>query len=154
MNGELTPTRRSRRLYCARLVRMRCIKWVNEIGPVSDLAEPTSQMQEYATRTHQRGMPERASDYQPASIDPAAMPIRVEQCWSTPDPFKVIESCGADRSSRRTSKIRFRLMAYLPVSRILRREHPGTWTHVWDARQPATSTGSAPPRQTSIRTRP
>ena len=36
-------------------------------------------MQEYAARTHQDGLPVRASDYQTATIDPAAIPIRVEK---------------------------------------------------------------------------
>ena len=56
-----------------------CIKWVNEISPVEHSAAATSQMREYATRTHQYGVPERAIDYQPATIDPAAMPVRVEK---------------------------------------------------------------------------
>jgi DMSO/TMAO reductase YedYZ molybdopterin-dependent catalytic subunit len=56
-----------------------CIKWVNEITAVSDDAAATSQMQEYAGRTHQGGVPALARDYEPAVIDPAAMPIRVEK---------------------------------------------------------------------------
>ena len=56
-----------------------CIKWVNEIAVVSDDAAATSQMQEYAGRTHQGGVPALAREYAPAVIDPAAMPIRVEK---------------------------------------------------------------------------
>jgi DMSO/TMAO reductase YedYZ molybdopterin-dependent catalytic subunit len=56
-----------------------CIKWLNEIRFV-DTSEPaTSQMQEFASRTHQDGVPELARDYQPAEIDVAAMPVRVEK---------------------------------------------------------------------------
>lgn len=58
-----------------------CIKWVNEIELVDDDAPATSQMIEFAGRTHQIGEPALARDYQPATIDLAAMPIRVEQ-WS------------------------------------------------------------------------
>jgi DMSO/TMAO reductase YedYZ molybdopterin-dependent catalytic subunit len=58
-----------------------CIKWVNEITAVAADAPATSQMQEYASRTLQTGTPLLAKDYQPAVIDPAAMPIRVER-WS------------------------------------------------------------------------
>jgi DMSO/TMAO reductase YedYZ molybdopterin-dependent catalytic subunit len=56
-----------------------CIKWVNDITAVSDDAAATSQMQEYAGRTHQGGVPTLARDYEPAVIDPAAMPVRVEK---------------------------------------------------------------------------
>jgi hypothetical protein len=142
MNGEpLTPDHGAPvRLIVPGWYGCACIKWVNEIGPVSDLAEPTSQMQEYATRTHQRGMPERASDYQPASIDPAAMPIRVEQ-WLVNGriQFKVIGIVWGGSQLAQNLQIRFRPdEPYLPVSRI----HPaannpwGLWTHVWTPRQP------------------
>jgi DMSO/TMAO reductase YedYZ molybdopterin-dependent catalytic subunit len=56
-----------------------CAKWVNEITLVDDTAPATSQMQEYATRTNQNGVPALAKDYGPASIDQAAMPVRVEK---------------------------------------------------------------------------
>jgi len=46
---------------------------------VDDAAESTSQMLEYATRTHQNGSPRLAKDFLPARIDHAAMPIRVEK---------------------------------------------------------------------------
>lgn len=58
-----------------------CIKWVNEIRWVGDDEPATSQMMEFASRTHQNGVPTLARDYQPAVMDLAAMPIRVEQ-WS------------------------------------------------------------------------
>jgi DMSO/TMAO reductase YedYZ molybdopterin-dependent catalytic subunit len=58
-----------------------CIKWVNEITFVTGDAAATSQMQEYAGRTMQIGMPRLARDYQPATIDFAAMPVRIEK-WS------------------------------------------------------------------------
>jgi DMSO/TMAO reductase YedYZ molybdopterin-dependent catalytic subunit len=56
-----------------------CIKWVNRITLVSDDAPATSQMQEFAARTHQAGVPRLAREYRPAVIDQAAMPIRVEK---------------------------------------------------------------------------
>ena len=56
-----------------------CIKWVDEIRLVGDGQRATSQMREYARRTHQRGQPRLARDYRPAEIDLAAMPIRVEK---------------------------------------------------------------------------
>jgi DMSO/TMAO reductase YedYZ molybdopterin-dependent catalytic subunit len=56
-----------------------CIKWVNEISFVGEDAPATSQMQEYAGRTMQTGVPKLAKEYQPATIDCAAMPIRIEK---------------------------------------------------------------------------
>src|SRR5208282_5958316 len=56
-----------------------CIKWVERITFVADNAEATSQMQEYAGRTHQRGLPALAREFQPAAIDAAAMPVRIEK---------------------------------------------------------------------------
>lgn len=56
-----------------------CIKWVNEIRWVDDDAMATLQMMEFAERTHQIGKPAMARDYRPATMDQAAMPIRVEK---------------------------------------------------------------------------
>jgi DMSO/TMAO reductase YedYZ molybdopterin-dependent catalytic subunit len=54
------------------------IKWVRQIRWVSAEAPATSQMVEFATRTHQEGRPALARDYAPPAIDTAAMPVRVE----------------------------------------------------------------------------
>lgn len=56
-----------------------CIKWVERITFVDDAAEATSQMAEYAGRTHQQGSPQLAKDFAAARIDATAMPIRVEK---------------------------------------------------------------------------
>jgi len=56
-----------------------CVKWVNQIEFVSDYAPATSQMQEYASRTMQTGVPTLARDYRPAVMDVAAMPTRIEK---------------------------------------------------------------------------
>ena len=62
-----------------------CIKWVDRIDLVPDEAPATTQMQEFAARTHQdvaqlrRNTPPLARDFIPAVIDTAAMPVRVEQ---------------------------------------------------------------------------
>jgi DMSO/TMAO reductase YedYZ molybdopterin-dependent catalytic subunit len=56
------------------------IKWVNEIALVDDEAPATDQMREYAGRTHQDPAgPRLAREFQPATIDPAAVPVRVEK---------------------------------------------------------------------------
>jgi DMSO/TMAO reductase YedYZ molybdopterin-dependent catalytic subunit len=56
-----------------------CIKWVNRIDLVADDAPPTTQMSEFATRTHQIGPPALAREYTPATIDTAAAPVRIER---------------------------------------------------------------------------
>jgi DMSO/TMAO reductase YedYZ molybdopterin-dependent catalytic subunit len=56
-----------------------CIKWVNELHFVGEDEPATSQMREFAARTHQSGTPLLARDYLPAEIDLAALPVRVEK---------------------------------------------------------------------------
>ena len=56
-----------------------CVKWVNQMEFVPGDAPATSQMQEYAGRTMQTGVPSLARDYRPAVVDAAAMPTRVEK---------------------------------------------------------------------------
>jgi DMSO/TMAO reductase YedYZ molybdopterin-dependent catalytic subunit len=60
-----------------------CVKWVTAIDVVEDDAVATSQMREFAGRTHQpfeQAAPDlRAREYVPAVIDTAAMPVRVEK---------------------------------------------------------------------------
>ncbi len=71
------------------------IKWVNEIALLDDSASATPQMKEFAGRTHQTPSgprdealmragqrpqgPPLARDFQPATIDAAAVPVRVEK---------------------------------------------------------------------------
>jgi DMSO/TMAO reductase YedYZ molybdopterin-dependent catalytic subunit len=117
-----------------------CIKWVNRIGPADETAEPTSQMREYAARTNQRGMPARVSDYQPAIIDPAAMPVRVEK-WLVDGQvkFKIIGIVWGGSQPADKLLIRFRPEGpYAPVSRVQVAAHSpwGIWTHVWTPRRP------------------
>lgn len=54
-------------------------KWVDEIRWTGDAEPATSQMREFASRTHQSGTPVLARDFLPARIDRAAMPVRVEK---------------------------------------------------------------------------
>lgn len=56
-----------------------CIKWVTALRWLPQQAPASSQMQEFAGRTHQIGIPELAKDYLPPAIELAAMPIRVER---------------------------------------------------------------------------
>lgn len=56
-----------------------CIKWVNEIALVPEASPATSQMQEYAGRTRQTGVPALAAEYRAAMMDIGALPVRVEK---------------------------------------------------------------------------
>jgi DMSO/TMAO reductase YedYZ molybdopterin-dependent catalytic subunit len=117
-----------------------CIKWVNEIMPVDAAAEATSQMQEYAARTNQHGIPARANEYQPAVIDPAAMPVRVEQ-WLVGErvKLKIVGIVWGGSRPNENLQIRFGPdEPYVPVLRVQTEgQSPwGVWTHVWTPTQP------------------
>ena len=56
-----------------------CIKWVDELRWVGEDEPATSQMREFAARTHQDGEPVLARDYKPAAMDQAAVPVRMEK---------------------------------------------------------------------------
>ncbi len=78
------------------------IKWVNAISIVDDDAAATSQMQEYAFKTHQQGIPKLAREFEPAKPDPAAMPIRVEK-WIVNNQIKyrvvgILWGCSSART--------------------------------------------------------
>jgi DMSO/TMAO reductase YedYZ molybdopterin-dependent catalytic subunit len=55
------------------------IKWLSEIAVVDPGAPSTPQMKEFASRTDQDGVPERAADYKPAIMELAALPVQVEK---------------------------------------------------------------------------
>jgi hypothetical protein len=134
-----------------------CIKWVNEIGRANESVAPTSQMQEYAARTHQRGLPARVSEYQPATIDPAAMPTRIEK-WQTESgvEFKVIGIVWGGPRPTENLMIRFGLgESYKPVSRVQRvADSPwGLWTAVWAPSRPGAYRIGLRLADRSIRTR-
>ncbi len=121
-----------------------CIKWVNEVTLVSDDAEATSQMQEYAARTHQRGMPKLAKDYQPAVIEQAAMPIRIEK-WSVAGKIKyrVVGIAWGGSQPVKALEIRFNPEEdYVPVDNFYQTMNdPWTlWTHAWLPKAPGTYT--------------
>jgi DMSO/TMAO reductase YedYZ molybdopterin-dependent catalytic subunit len=55
------------------------IKWVDDLRWAAADEPSTSQMLEFAFRTHQDAIPELARDYADPVIDTAAVPVRVEQ---------------------------------------------------------------------------
>jgi DMSO/TMAO reductase YedYZ molybdopterin-dependent catalytic subunit len=117
-----------------------CIKWVNAIALVDAAAPATSQMREFAERTHQTGIPELARDYQPAAIDLAAMPVRVEK-WRTDDQleYRVIGLLWGGTRRTKALEIRFNPdMAYVPVEHYDHQTNATwtLWTHTWRPKAP------------------
>ena len=113
-----------------------CIKWVDAIRLVDDHAPATSQMQEFASRTHQHGVPALARDYTPATIDQAAMPVRIEK-WRVAGEivYRIVGIMwGGDRVTDKLS-IRFAPgQRDVPVDVCPRQSTNRTWTiwsHAW-----------------------
>ena len=158
MNGQpLTPDHGAPvRLVVPGWYGCACIKWLNEIALADEAAEPTSQMREYAARTHQRGMPALARDYQPAIIDPAAMPVRIEK-WLMGGKvkYKVIGIVWGGPQPANDLLIRFNPEEpYVPVSHVLPvRSSWGVWTHGWNPARPGTYRIRLRLADASIRTR-
>jgi DMSO/TMAO reductase YedYZ molybdopterin-dependent catalytic subunit len=158
MNGQrLTPDHGAPvRLVLPGWYGCASIKWVNEIAPVDDAAAATSQMQEYAARTHQRGMPERARDYEPATIDPAAMPVRIEK-WLVRGTvqYKVVGIVWGGKAPASDLLIRFGPdEPYVPVSHVDPAHSSwGLWTHFWTPSHPGTYRIRLRLADPSIRTR-
>jgi DMSO/TMAO reductase YedYZ molybdopterin-dependent catalytic subunit len=117
-----------------------CIKWVDEIRVVGDDAEPTSQMREFAVRTHQQGSPKLARDYQAAEIDMAAMPVRIEK-WriAGKNKYRVIGIVWGGREPARRLEIRFNPEEeYVPVDNFQQGTNASWsfWSHAWTAAAP------------------
>ena len=81
MNGEPLPSDHGApvRLVVPGWYGCTWIKWVNDIRLAGDDEPATSQMKEFAGRTHQNARHDLARDYTPADIHVAATPIRVEK---------------------------------------------------------------------------
>jgi DMSO/TMAO reductase YedYZ molybdopterin-dependent catalytic subunit len=112
-----------------------CIKWVNEISFVSDQAEATSQMLEYFGRvTHQADAPALAREYAPATIESAAIPIRVER-WLVDGSikFRVVGVLWGGSRPVKNLEIRFNPEEdYVPVElEAASGDIWSFWTHWW-----------------------
>ncbi len=112
------------------------VKWVDRIEWVGGDASATSQMREFALRTHQGRVPERAANYRPAIVGRNALPIRVEK-WRVGDRirYRVVGiDWGGDRSRGRL-RIRFRPTdPYRPIETQPSPASPttwGLWFHTW-----------------------
>ena len=71
------------------------IKWVNDVRLTAPDEPATSQMKEFAGRTHQAGRPDLAKDYTPAGIQTAA----------TPDPRRKATRPGRHRVPHRGHRV-------------------------------------------------
>jgi DMSO/TMAO reductase YedYZ molybdopterin-dependent catalytic subunit len=112
-----------------------CIKWVNAVTFVGESAAATSQMQEFAARTHQQGVPKLAKDYRPATIDQAAMPIRVEK-WIVGGKIKyrVVGILWGGSRLVKTLEIRFNPEEdYVRVDELSQTTNDpwSFWSHAW-----------------------
>jgi DMSO/TMAO reductase YedYZ molybdopterin-dependent catalytic subunit len=113
-----------------------CIKWVTSIDVVAADEPPTGQMREFAVRTHQDGVPAFAREFAPATIELAAMPIRVEK-WSVDGRtrYRVIGVRWGGTSRTPALTIRFRhTEAFVPVEDSASPASTTTWalwSHTW-----------------------
>ena len=142
MNGQRLPTDHGApvRLVVPGWYGCACIKWVNEITVVDDGAEATSQMQEYAGRTNQAGVPRLARDYSPAAIEQAAIPIRVEK-WRVDGDirYRVIGIVWGGSRPVNALEIRFNPEeAYVSVKNLKQTTNDAWsfWTHAWTPKKP------------------
>jgi len=113
------------------------VKWVDRIEVVGDDEPATAQMREFAIRTHQGAVHERARTYAPATVDTAALPVRVER-WRSPGGtvYRVLGVLWGDDSVAAAGKLRIRFRptdAWTPVSRPTAAADGGfsVWSHTW-----------------------
>jgi len=133
-----------------------CIKWVNEISAIADGAPATSQMLEFATRTHQDGAPKLARDFRPALIQQAAMPIRIEK-WLVDGniKYRVVGILWGGTQPVQVLHIRFNPEEdYVPVDQLspASANDPWSfWSHVWTPKTPGTYSTRLKVKEPAIR---
>jgi len=128
------------RLVVPRWYGCACIKWVNEITFAEDAVEATSQMQEYAARTMQSGVPMMAREYKPAIIEQAAMPIRIEK-WVEDERirYRVVGILWGGSAPVKILQIRFNPEeSYSDVHEVEQTNNDSwsLWSHIWEPKQP------------------
>ena len=119
------------------------IKWVNELALVDDEAPATDHMREYAGRTGQDpALPRRARDFTPASIDPAAVAVRVEKLGAPAggSSYRIIGIVWGGRAPVRHLGIRLDPNAAFARVDEIGRGDGRTWA-LWSHRLPATAPG-------------
>jgi DMSO/TMAO reductase YedYZ molybdopterin-dependent catalytic subunit len=160
MNGEALPRHHGApaRLVVPGWYGCACIKWVNRIELVADDAAATTQMREFAARTHQNGTPSLAREHVPAVVDAAAMPVRLEKWTSGGKVFyRVVGIVWGGAKPTNALSIRFR--TNLPWTKVENCPLPQTtdtwsmWTHTWRPEAPGRYTIVLRVDDPSIRTR-
>ena len=142
MNGKPLTTDRGApvRLVVPGWYGATCVKWVDRMTVVPEAAATTPQMKEYASRTGQRGIPELARDYRAPTVEPAALPVRVEK-WKREGhvAYRIIGLLWGDFRSSDALTVRFDPD---PQRHPVAATPPGTawalWTHEWKPSQPGT----------------
>jgi len=117
-----------------------CVKWVNAITLVDDAVEATSQMHEFAARTHQQGVPKLVKNYNAATIDQAAMPIRVEK-WlvNRKLKYRVVGILWGGSRPVKGLEIRFNPQGdYVRVDKFSQTTNDpwSFWSHAWEPKTP------------------
>lgn len=148
MNGEAlgAPHGAPIRLVVPNYYGCSAIKWVTRIDAVPDDEPVTTQMREFAARTHQDGMPRLAREYEPPVIDLAATPVRVEE-WATSDGrggerrlYRVVGIRWGGTAPRVALTIRFHHREpFAPVDDCPDAESTTTWSlwsHMWTPSAP------------------
>jgi hypothetical protein len=114
---------------------------VNRVELLGEDAVATSQMREFAARTHQSGTPALAREFTPAVIDHAAMPVRIEK-WVV-DGRLVYRVVGIMwGGSKPTSALDIRFKADQPFVRVTDCPLPAStttwslWSHLWRPQTP------------------
>ncbi len=145
MNGVRLPLSHGRpvRMYMPTWYGCSCIKWVNEITLVGTNEPSTGQMIEFASRTHQPGRPPLARDFLPASMDQAAMPIRIEHYrLDGEDVFRVVGVLWGGYAPTHKLEVRFGFdgdWEPVDVCPPMTSNQPWSlWEHAWRPERPGT----------------
>lgn len=135
------------------------IKWVQEIRLVGPEEPVTSQMAEFAGRTHQEGRPALAREYEAPLIDLAATPVRVERRQvGAGVEYRIVGIAWGGTRPPTDLQIRFGSRdPWTPVDRLCPApEAPRTWsvwTHRWRPASAGTYTISVRCADATVRTR-
>jgi DMSO/TMAO reductase YedYZ molybdopterin-dependent catalytic subunit len=135
-----------------------CIKWVNQIDFVDQNAHATAHMLEFSARTHQRREATLARDFIPATIDHAAMPVRIEK-WLLDGRivYRVIGILWGGEKPLNSLAIRFQSdQPFAPVDDCPRPATTATWSlwsHRWTPSRPGRYGITVRITDPSIRTR-
>ncbi len=110
------------------------IKWLERVELVDGEQPATSQMREFAARTHQDGVPRRAADYRPAVIDRAALPVRIEK-WRAGGKI-LYRVAGIDWGGDGSGRLMIRFHPQDPYREVRfpaerRGSGWGVWLHPW-----------------------